>query len=160
MGWIFHFARRYDEAIQHYLRALDRDPNFLWALWQLGQAYTYKSMFEEATRTLEKAGTLSGRSPAVLGMLAYAYGVAGRAGEARKLLKKLTELSKREYVPPASVAWGNFGLGDRDQAFEWMEKAYQERSNALAYLGVWPVVDPFRSDPRFRSLLRRIGLTE
>jgi len=160
VGWIFHFARRYDEAIQHYLRVLETDPNFPWALWQLGQTYTYKSMFEEANRTLEKAGTLSGRSPAVLGMLAYAYGSAGRTAEARKLLKELTELSKRRYVPPASVAWGYFGLGDSDQAFEWMEKACQERSNALAYLGVWPVVDPFRSDPRFRSLLRRIGLTE
>ncbi len=160
VGWILHHARRYDEAIQHYLRVLETDPNFLWALWQLGQAYTYMSRFDEAIRTLEKAAALSGRSPAVLGMLAYAYGSARRSAEARKLVTELTELSQRRYVPPASVAWAYFGVGDSDQGFAWLEKAYQERSNALAYLPASPVLDLVHSDPRYQSLLRRIGLAE
>ena len=158
VGWILHYARRYDEAIQHYLRVLETDPNYLWALWQLGQACTYKSRFDEAIRTLEKAAALSGRSPSILGMLAY--GAAGRTAEARKLVTELTELSKRRYVPPAPVAWGHFGLGESDQGFAWMEKACQERSNAIAYLAASPVLDRFRSDPRYRDLLRRIGLGE
>jgi len=158
VGWIFAYDRRYDEAIQQYLKALETDPNYLWALHQLGGAYTCQSRFEEAIRTHEKAATVSGRTPAALGGLAYTYGVAGRAAEARKVVAELIELSKRQYVPPASVAWGYFGLGDSDRGFEWLEKAYQERSNAIAYLAASTNYDRVRSDPRYLDLLRRIGL--
>jgi len=158
VGWILAYDRRYDEAIEQYLRALETDPNYLWALQQLGQAYAYQSRFDDAIRTLEKAAAVSERSPAALGSLAQTYGMAGRVAEARKLVAELTERSKRQYVPPASVAWGYFGLGDSDRGFEWLEKAYQERSNAVAYLAASAHYNRVRSDPRFLDLLRRIGL--
>jgi tetratricopeptide (TPR) repeat protein len=135
------------------------DPNYLWALWQLTGAYTEKGMFDRAFTTLEKALALSGRSPTTLASLGSAYAKSGRRTEAEKLLTELTELSKRSYVSPIHLASLQISLGNKDQAFEWLEKAYQERSNGMAYLNVWPGDNqPIRSDPRFHDLRRRVGL--
>ncbi|MEK7405061.1 MAG: tetratricopeptide repeat protein [Acidobacteriota bacterium] len=136
---------------------LETDPDFVWALWQLGQAYTNQSRFEEAIATLERAARVSGRSPAILGLLGEAYALAGRTTEARALLRELTRLSTRQYVPPATVFWIEAGLGNHDAMFEWLEKCYQERSNYVAGLKVWPPLDPVRGDPRYLDLIRRIG---
>lgn len=74
------------------------------------------------------------------------------------MLKELLELYRRGYVTPAAVVNVYTGLGDKDQAFAWLEKAFQEHSYYMAYLKVFPLDDPLRSDPRFDDLLRRIGL--
>jgi predicted Zn-dependent protease len=86
------------------------------------------------------------------------YGFAGRKDEADRVLQELLELDRRGYVTPVAVANVYIGLGNKDQAFVWLEKAYRERSNYLAYIKVFPLVDSLRSDPRFDDLLRRIGL--
>jgi hypothetical protein len=86
------------------------------------------------------------------------YGLAGRKDEAKKVLHELLNQNRRGYVPPVAVAIVYTGLGARDQAFDWLEKAYQERSYFLAYLKVLPAADPLRADPRFDDLMRRIGL--
>jgi hypothetical protein len=86
------------------------------------------------------------------------YGRAGRKAEANKILNELLELSQRRYVTPPALANVYIGLGDKDQAFFWLEKAYQERSYYLAFLKVFPGDDSLRSDPRFADLLRRMGL--
>ena len=84
--------------------------------------------------------------------------MSGNTFQARKLLRELMDLQKQRYVSPAALGLLNISLGEKERAFEWLEKAYQERSNFMAYLGVNPVVDPLRSVPRFQDLLRRIGL--
>ena len=86
------------------------------------------------------------------------YGLAGHRAEAKKILNELLELKRRRYVTPPALANVYIGLGDKDQAFFWLEKAYQDRSNYLAYLKVFPGCDSLRSDPRIDDLLRRMGL--
>jgi Flp pilus assembly protein TadD len=93
-------------------------------------------------------------------MLGLMYGLAGRKGEATQVLNELLELNERRYVTPAALAYVYVGLGDKDRAFVWLEQAYQERSNYIAYLKVNPIVDSLRSDPRFADLVRRVGLPQ
>ena len=88
------------------------------------------------------------------------YGLAGRKVEANKTLEELLELNRHRYVTPVAMVYVYTGLGDKDRAFVWLEKAYQERSNLMSYLKVIPIADPLRSDPRFGDLLRRMGLPQ
>ena len=157
VGYILYFARRYGEGIQQLQNTLELDPNYAWAHWFLGLSYIQKSMFAEAIASLEKAAVLS-KSPTHVAWLASAYAMSGNTLRARKLFRELMDLQKQRYVSPGAIAFLNITLGEKERAFEWLEKAYQERSNGMAYLGVDPFVDPLRSDPRFQDLLRRIGL--
>jgi TolB-like protein/DNA-binding winged helix-turn-helix (wHTH) protein/Tfp pilus assembly protein PilF len=157
VGYILDYARRHDEAIQQLQNTLEFDPNYTFAHWSLGVSYVYKSMFADAIVSLEKAISLS-KSPSFVAWLASAYAMSGNTVQARKLLRELMDIQKQRYVSPAAIAQLYVALGEKDQAFEWLEKAYQERSNMMAYLGVTPTVDALRSDPRFQDLLRRIGL--
>jgi tetratricopeptide (TPR) repeat protein len=116
-----------------------------------------KGQVDQAVATSEKAVAVSGRAPAALGVLGLAYGVAGRKREANKVLNELLQLQKQRYVTPMAFTYVYIGLGNKDQAFAWLEKAYQERSNHIAFFKVTPTVDPLRSDPRFADLLRQTG---
>ncbi|MBA3512916.1 MAG: protein kinase, partial [Pyrinomonadaceae bacterium] len=160
VGWIFYYARQYDQAIAELRKTLEMDPNFVRAHLRLGLSYLQKSMNEEAIETLQKAKGLSGSSTEIVAFLGYAYAVSGMKGEAQKILTDLQERSRRRYVSPYYVAAIYTGLGDRDQAFNWLEKAYEERSGWLVNLEVEPMFDSLRSDPRFEDLLRRIGLKQ
>jgi hypothetical protein len=90
--------------------------------------------------------------------LGHLYATSGRKGEARAVLDELRQLSRREYVPADSMALIHAGLGEKEQAFAWLEKAYEERSFRMAWLKVEPRWDSLRSDPRFTQLLQRMGL--
>lgn len=159
-GFILTNARRYDEAIEQLRRVTELDPNDYRSRWFLGIAYANNRRFAEAIATSEKAVVLSDRVPSTLGVMGMCYGLAGRKAEANKVLDELLELNRRRYVTPVALVLVYIGLGDKDQAFVWLEKAYQERSYFLAYLKVVPLADPLRSDPRFDKLLARIGLTK
>jgi TolB-like protein/Flp pilus assembly protein TadD len=159
-GFILENARRYHEAIEQLRRVIAVDPNRYPAYWYLGHTYAASGRFNEAIAASEKAAALSGRAPGALGFLGLAYGLAGRKDEANKVLKELLDLQRRRYVSPPALANVYIGLGNHDQAFFWLEKAYQDRSNYMAWLKVFPLHDPLRSDPRFDDLLRRIGLAQ
>jgi tetratricopeptide (TPR) repeat protein len=156
-GFILENARRYDEAIEQLLRVIAMDQDNYQAHWFLGHTYAADGRFAEAIAASEKAVALS-RTPGALGFLGMCYGVSGRKAEANKILNELLELNRNRYVSPPAFANVYIGLGDKDQAFFWLEKAYQDRSNYIAYLKVFPAVDVLRSDPRFDDLLRRMGL--
>jgi TolB-like protein/DNA-binding winged helix-turn-helix (wHTH) protein/Flp pilus assembly protein TadD len=158
-GFLLANARRYDEAIEQLRSVIAMDPNHYQAHWFLGYIYAFNKQFDEGVAASEKAVVLSGRSPGALGMLGLVYGLAGRKEEARKVLNELLDLNQRRYVTPAALVNVYIGLDEKDQAFVWLEKAYEERSNYVAYLKVLPMVDPLRSDPRFADLVRRVGLT-
>jgi tetratricopeptide (TPR) repeat protein len=96
----------------------------------------------------------------VLGLLGYGYAVTGRRVDAFKVLESLDELEKHRYVSRAARVYVYAGLGDKDKAFEWLEKAYQERSDALVWFRKEPESQSLRSDPRFAALMRKIGFTE
>ena len=157
-GFLLENARRYDEAIEQLRGVIAMDPNHYHAHWVLGHTYAAKGQYEEAIVAAQKAVDLSQRAPGALGMLGLAYGLGGHEAEARKVLNELLKLSETRYVSPAALVNVYIGLGDKDQAFVWLEKAYQERSNYLAFLKVFPLVDPLRADPRFNDLIRRVGL--
>jgi eukaryotic-like serine/threonine-protein kinase len=160
VGWVFYFDRRDDQAIAEFRKTLELDPNFWVAHWTLGRAYEQKAMFVEAIAEIQKAIDFSGGSPLSLAALGHTYAVWGRRAEAERVLNELKESSKQGYISPYGIAAIHAGLGEKDQAFIWLEKAYEERSGWLIWLRAEPISDPLRSDPRFQDLLRRIGLTQ
>jgi tetratricopeptide (TPR) repeat protein len=115
-------------------------------------------MHDKAIFQCQKTVTLSNRIPTYLGLLGWAYGLAGRRDEAREVLEELLERSRREYVRPSSLVVVFIGLNEKDKALEWLERAYQERDGHLVLLKVDPGFDPLRSDPRFDDLLRWVNL--
>ena len=157
-GFLFENARRYDEAIEQLRNVIAMDSNHYQALWILGHTYAANKQFDEAVAAAEKAVDVSQRTPGALGILGLVYGLAGRKAEATKILNELLELNKTRYVTPAALVNVYVGLGDKEQAFVWLEKAYQERSNFVAFLKVFPLLDPIRDDQRFTDLVRKIGL--
>jgi tetratricopeptide (TPR) repeat protein len=159
LGIGLYFARQYDQAIEQDQKTLELDPNYVGAHMTLGQAYFQKSMYKEGIAEVEKELAISPGNPAALSVLGYAYAVAGKRADAQKVLNELTELSKQKYVPAWAMAEIYVGLGEKDRAFEWLEKAYEERfAGLLGGIKVDPVFDPLRSDPRFADLLRRMNL--
>lgn len=160
LGWHYLFARQYDQAIEQGRKTVELDANVPLAHYILGQAYEQRSMYEEAIAEFQKAISLSEANPEMLMGLGYAYAVAGKKGEGRRLLDKLAALSKQRYVSPFYMAVMYLGLGDKEGALRWLEKAYEERSAELAYLHVEPWFDPLRTDPRFQDLLRRMNFAK
>jgi len=123
----------------------------------LGEVYPQKGMYAEAVAELNKAVEISAGDDA-RSRLGYAYAVSGQKSKALRVLAELQALSRRRYVNPVDFAILYTGLGEKEQAFAWLEKAYQERADRLAFLKAEPKFDPLRSDPRYADLLRRIGL--
>lgn len=157
VGWHYYCARQYDQTIEQCQNILKLDPNSAPAHTLLGLAYAKKGMFAEAIVKLQKAVELSPTSSNNLARLGYAYAISGRHDEALQILNKLTALSNETYLWHTYVAAIHGGLGDKEQAFIWLEKAYQDRSGGLIYLKVLPMLDSLRSDPRFRDMMRRVG---
>jgi serine/threonine-protein kinase len=159
VGSAFYYARQYDEAIEQYKKAIDLDPRFFIAYKQLGAAYEQKKMYPQAIAEHQK-GLAFVRHPQLIASLGHVYAVAGQRAEAQQLLDELREISKQSYINPYWIALIYVGLGEKEQAFAWLEKAYHERFFFLIWLKVEPRLDPLREDPRFQDLLRRVGLPQ
>lgn len=159
-GFVLTNLRRFDEAIEQLRRVIALDPTNYAPHWFLGFAYANSGRFDEAIATTERAVVLSNRAPGALGLLGFCYGHAGRKAEAIKILNELLALNRHTYVTPVAMAYVYIGLGLNDQAFAWLERAYQERSNFMAYIKVEAIADPLRADPRFNDLLRRMGIPQ
>jgi len=158
IGWILFQARRYDEALEELRSVLAIEPNDASILRYLGYVLIAKNQPEDAIPPLEKALTLSDRSPGIIGVLIRAYAHAGRRADALKLLAELKKRKLAGYVPAGAFVNAYLGLGERDQSFAALEQAYNERSAILQFLKVHPFFDPLRDDPRFKDLVRRVGL--
>jgi len=157
LGMMFYRARRYDEAMRACQIALELDPTNPTILWFLALVHEQKREFPEAIAELEKAVSLSGGGTTYRALLAHALALAGERAQAQSALSELKMLSTQKYVSPMDIALIYTGLGDRNSAFQWLEKAYQERTFLILDLPA-PHFDSLRSDPRFRDLMRRIGL--
>lgn len=149
-------AHSYDESIEQSRKTIEMDSNFALAHNQLAQAYLQKQMHDEAIAELQKAIQISGGSPTFTANLARAYAAAGRRNAAIQLLNHLKKHSNPGYSHASEIAVIYAALGDKDQAMTWLEKGYEDRFNPGVLLR--PGFDPLRSDPRFRDVLRRIGL--
>jgi TolB-like protein/DNA-binding winged helix-turn-helix (wHTH) protein/tetratricopeptide (TPR) repeat protein len=158
IGWTLFQARRYDEALQELRSVLTIEPNDASILRYLGYVLIAKNQPEDAIPPLEKALTLSDRSPGIIGVLIRAYAHAGRRADALNLLAELKKRKLAGYVPAGAFVNAYLGLGERDQSFAALEQAYNERSAILQFLKVHPFFDPLRDDPRFKDLVRRVGL--
>jgi adenylate cyclase len=153
-----YLARRYKEAIEVALRTLEIAPDFFFANWALGISYGQIGLYDKAIESLQKA-TLSrdvGHMKADLGRV---LAEAGRTDEARKILEDFKEQAKHSYVSPVNIARIYIGLGENEQALQWLEKAYDDHSIGLIWLVSDPAFDSLRSDSRFQDFVRRVRLS-
>jgi TolB-like protein/Tfp pilus assembly protein PilF len=157
-GEIFYYQREFDATINQELKTLDRSPSFLYCRIWLASAYREKKMYKQALEQLDFARKQSNNRPALLGLYAHALAVSGDTAGAQAVLTQMTQLSTATYVPALYFAAIYTGLGDKDHTFEWLQKAYAEQNDRLVYLGVDPIADSLRTDPRFQNLMNRSGL--
>jgi TolB-like protein/DNA-binding SARP family transcriptional activator len=152
---------RYDEALQQARETLALDDHFAPAHQTLGWVYLHSGKPNEAIREFQNALALSGAADTDIQLdLGFAYAVSGRRDEARKTLAKFEQMHQQGLVPSASVAILYGALGESNEAFAWLEKAYQERDPQLTYLKAGRRFEPLRKDPRFGELVGRVGLPD
>jgi len=160
-GQILVFDRQLDKAIKQLRKTLELYPNHPITLMFLGNAYVDNGNYEDGIALLEKAVSLTRRkAPIALGNLGYAYGVAGKREKAQEILDEVLERSKQGPFAPDPMAGIYTGLGDKDKAFEWLEKSYEERHPTLHGLKTIPRFRSLHSDSRFTALLKKMGLEE
>jgi eukaryotic-like serine/threonine-protein kinase len=162
VGAVLFNQRKYDQSIDQLKKTLEIAPDFSLALYDLSMAYLEKGMYAEANNEIEKEMATPFGNAAPLSDLAYAYAVEGKKAEAHKILDQLSGLSKHEYIQPLLIARIYAGLGDKDNAFAYLEKSYEDRSieTGFSTIKVDPTFDSLRSDPRFAALLRRMNLQQ
>jgi len=158
-GFVNYYARRYDQAVEQLQKMQELDPNFWPRHWFLGWSYLAQHRYEAAIDEFKQAKSLSGESTGMRIELAHAYAVSGRRREAQRMMGELMEQAKQSYVSPYGIAMIHVGLGEKDQALAWLQRAYQERTWDLVYLKVDPKLDSLRTDPRLTDLLRQLGLS-
>lgn len=151
-------ARRYDEAIARLKETLELDPNFWIANFMLGTALVEKQMYPEALAEFNKATELSRGNAESIAMAGYTWARAGDSAKAQAILMELKSRIGQRYVPAEHIATLYTALGNKDEAFAWLEKACENRDFRLCRLKVDPRWDSLRSDPRFVAILKRIGL--
>jgi tetratricopeptide (TPR) repeat protein len=153
----FFLARMYDEAARQFQKLLETDPNFWFVHRYLAWAYLFLGRIPEAVAEFVTARQLYDDS-ATITDLGHAYAVSGQPAKAQECLDALSELSRQHYISPDCQAIVFIGLGDREQAFSWLEKAVADRSEWLCRIRVDPVLDPLRSDSRFEALIQRMNI--
>ena len=153
---LFYFQGKNDDALKELKEISQADPELSTAHWGLGLSYEQKGMAKEALASLQEA-TKHSKSRRLSSSLAHAQAKFGQPTQARQLLTKMKEDARKAYIPSYYFALIHTALGEKDQAFEWLERSYQERSTLLAYLRLDPRFAPLRSDPRYSDLVRRIG---
>jgi TolB-like protein/Tfp pilus assembly protein PilF len=155
--FLYH-ARRYEESRAEFIKALELDP-YLWvAHICLGKLYERTGHYSTAIAELDKAREYSGGNTEALSMLVYVSSLAGNKGGAKDAMKELIDTEKRRYVPPYNLAVAHLGLGDKDETYKWLEKAYEDRDVHLTFL-LDPKWDCLTCEERFQDLLRRVGLS-
>ena len=167
VGRAYFWARRYDEGLEQLQKTLERDPKYADTHWSLGLNYEGRKMYAEAIAAYQRAISLSKTAefpegkPEMIAALGHAYAVSGRRSEALKIIEQLQALiNQRSYVSPYSIALIHAGLEETDQAFEWLDRAYNERDESFIHLKVDPRLDHLRPDPRFTERLRLINLAQ
>ena len=157
MGVPLVFQAKYDAAKEQGRKALELDPGFNFAQWGIGWTDLQAGNFKEAIPELEKARVIDS-PPFIAGLLGYAYAKSGDRAKADAIIAELNQMSSRGFVSPACTMLVYLGLGEKRQALEGLEKAYDVRSQWLSLLKVDRIYDPLRSEPRFIELVKKTGL--
>jgi tetratricopeptide (TPR) repeat protein len=129
----------------------------VYASWVISQSYAQTERYQESIAELKKARTIDANWSYLIAELGYAYAASGERSEAERILEQLKERATREYIDSTLIAYMYVGLGQKDKAFAWLEKGYQERSGLMPWLKSEPKLDSLREDARFADLVRRIG---
>jgi TolB-like protein/Tfp pilus assembly protein PilF len=158
LGEAYYQNRQFDLTIAQNSKSLEFDPSYAIALVNIGRAYELKGMHPQARDAFQKILAVAPNDPAVLALMGHEYAVSGDTAKATQIIAQLQQLSARTYVPAIYIALVYTGLNDLDNAFPWLDKAYNERTEYLMYLPTDPLADPLRADPRFAQLLQRLGL--
>lgn len=156
----YYFARQYEQAIQQIQTILALDPKHATNHNRLGKYFSMVGRYEDAILALQKALSLKSGNPYSVGMLGYVYGISGQRQRAKLQLDRLHIVSKHSYVPSYDIAMIHLGLGEKEAALGWLEKAYEERDPSLTLLRVEPLLDPLRSNPRFQAIVHRMNLPQ
>jgi eukaryotic-like serine/threonine-protein kinase len=154
------FSRRYDEAIAQSQKTIQLDPHFSLTYYALGDAYEQKGMLRDAVAAFQKGREISGPAGEAMSLasLASAYWKSGEHAAALKAIDELQRISKQRHVPPYWTALAYASIGDKDQAFAWLDKAYEDRFFLLMWIKPDPRFDLIRADPRYQQLIRRLNL--
>jgi serine/threonine-protein kinase len=158
LGWAYYYARRFDQARYHQLRAIAMNPTADESYRVLALTLAQQGELPEALRVAREAVELPGAGTYTQATLGYVLGRAGQEAEARTILRTLEMEAERDYVSPVSFATLYLGLGEPNRVLDWTERAYQERRGWLAYLKVNPILDPVRGEPRFVELVNAMRL--
>lgn len=153
-----YYTRNFNATLEQARRAIEQFPTYPLAYLWLGSAYREKKKYAQALAEFSKARQFSGNHPAMTSLYGHALAASGNLAGAHKTLSELRRLASSRYVSPLYFAAVHTGLGEKDQALEWLERAYHQRTDRLVYLGVDPIADPLRAVPRFKELLRKIGV--
>jgi TolB-like protein/Tfp pilus assembly protein PilF len=156
-GWICYVMREYEESLDQLQKTIELDPNFPPSRYITGMVCEKMGMYERGIDELQEALRLSGDAPAYVAQLGSMYAYAGQVEAAMKIAEDLQELSQRRYVMPYYLAMIYTGLCRRDEAFYWLERAYEEHAAWAPFTKTDPRLDGLHSDPRFDNLLRRMG---
>ena len=159
VGWYYYASRQPDRAIEQLKTTLDMDQDYGPARRLLEICYEQKGMYKEAVAQWQKTFTLA-NNPELAAAIGQDFATSGYKAVLQDWLEGLRELSKREYVSPYEVAQVHARLGDREQVFSWLEKAYVERDSGIVALKVDPAFASLRSDTRWQTLVKRIGLPQ
>ncbi len=160
LGWQYLQAGRLEQAKRVFESTAELNPNFWSVHWGLGHYFRQKGMYDQAIAAFREAIDLNGGHTLPRKDLGYTYAVSGRSREAREVLGRLEALARDSYVSPYNMATIHVGLGETDEAFAWLDRAFEERARSLVWLNVAKEYDGLRADPRFNAFLRRIGLPE
>jgi predicted Zn-dependent protease len=159
-GWFFYFSRQYDQALQHFQSIIAVEPNSPGSYLSLSQIYQQKQMYAEAFEAFIKYQRLIGMPPEEAEELERAFQISGFPGFLRKRLDARETKAKTEYVSPSEFALLYTLLGQKDEAFAWLEKSFDERHPSIVQLKINPEFDSLRDDPRFDGMVRRVGLPQ
>ena len=151
-------AGQYDKGLEQAWDSVKLDDRNWWALYWMGVAYNEKGMSDRAVETLQTAAKTDD-SPLITGVFAQALASAGRKAEAQKVIDAMLEESKTKYVSPSSLFVAYSGLGEKDNAFAWLEKSYASHDESILFLGQHPMFNVLRDDPRYKEMLNRLNLS-
>ncbi len=157
LAWNLFIARDYPRSLEQSLKTVEMEPGFASSQFTLGLAYAQLEEFPKALAAFKKSSEISGRNPASLANLAHAYARSGKKRLAHAMLKDLTDPSRRNFVLPGTIALVYTGLGDKEQALDWLERAFEERDASLVWLKTDPRFDSLRGAKKFQALLAKIG---
>jgi tetratricopeptide (TPR) repeat protein len=160
LAWTPYFLRRYDEAIRNLEEIREMDTGYAVTYVYLALAFQQKSSFSNAIAAAEKAAALDPANYFIQSTLGYIYGKAGNKDKAFRILRELQAKTARQPIPAFHFGMLYLGLGDTNEAMNWLEKAYSEHFYVLSLVNAMPEFDPLRSDPRFQQMLKGMGLTQ